>query len=364
MSNPKLSSIYIITFCSFIGLLCSYYPLSNNLKKDGNPPDYIEIYDETGSIQYLEVINNDSMHFNYVDVTADNFKSNASITSEAICLRDTIFHRNPHLLIWLFMNVIIAMIASGSVPIFVYQIIKLKKRFKLELKHLILPALGSIILISMIVILQLELEGLYKPKDLAHSLNIIFNDSEVLKYIGICILLLLSPIFIMIFMIGSAAKRIVFKTKNGLADQSKIEAMSNDFMNLELSLRNGLHVLSSIIVLSVFATGALRESMFEVVEIVGFDIFPIEVTYAYGMFFSLFIGMIYFPVHFYLAQKGKYLRASLQNIEQIEDENESDWKVKILDKLSFKQSVLNNMKVIITVLAPLISTFLPSYLGL
>jgi len=115
--------------------------------------------------------------------------------------------------------------------------------------------------------------------------------------------------------------------------------------------------LSVIVVFSVLTSGTLKETIKATVHIEGYDIFPAEVSYAYGIFFSLFLCVVYMPVYFYLKRQYSYFKTVLNGMEDFGDAKE-----KLLASLDFKTSALDNLKTAITMLAPFITSFLPENL--
>ena len=154
-----------------------------------------------------------------------------------------------------------------------------------------------------------------------------------------------------------------------LASDTIIENKNPDFTSIKKSiqqlnflnkkLENALQLLAVIIVFSVLTSGALGETMRAIFKIDGFNIFPKEISYVYGTYFSLFLCIIYVPVYYYIKLNYEELKDQASTIE--ETAAEKGTYDKIFGEVRFKNTPLENVKLALTVLSPLLTSLLPSH---
>jgi len=289
-----------------------------------------------------------------------------------------LFHQNPIFLVWIMLVSIMIAIAAGSFPAFIIQIVQLKVRYKLNTRQF-----SKGIVYSMIVVLILglnsceikgynDLIGYYKPPDIINDFHILLKDGDILKCLEISTTILSIPIFLIIFVIAISSDNISFEnspkekikrenanqifTDDDLLKQRKmeLEAIARQFEFLNQSLKGAMQILAIIVVFSVLTSSALRMSIKSVVEIKYYDIFPIEASYVYGMYFSLFLCIVYIPSYIYLKNRFMQFKEHI-NMQQFDEQ----WSQTVLGTVKFEGTALDNLKLAITILAPLITSFLP-----
>lgn len=156
-----------------------------------------------------------------------------------------------------------------------------------------------------------------------------------------------------------------------LSDIKDIRLKADRFRLLTESLNFYLFVLTIIISGSTITTAFGREMFlqtFNSQEI----LFPIEFVYLYGLVFTLFLGLAYLPVYVQLKRKGEWLMYHLleeekQLSEAVESKSEPEKKkaqistsplpelTGLEDIFLMKSSSMDSLKVILSILAPLLT---------
>lgn len=300
------------------------------------------------------------------DSLAHRFHANDPLRTKML------FHQNPIFLVWVMLVSIMMAIAAGSFPALIIQIWRLKNRFKLSLNQVLTGIIYGIIVVSLLAINNSELKGYYKPPDILNDFHILLNNGKILNYLVGYTIMFVFPTFIIIFLSGISSDNISFENLdkgqtisknapsiNELAEQKKaaIEGVARQFEFLNQSLKGAMQILAIIVVFSVLTSSALRISIKSVLEIKYYDIFPIEASYVYGMYFSLFLCIIYIPSYLYLNYRFIKFREYIQ-MQQFDEQ----WSQSVLGTVKFEGTALDNLKLAITILAPLISSFLPDSL--
>jgi hypothetical protein len=183
--------------------------------------------------------------------------------------------------------------------------------------------------------------------------QILLTNGDIIMHCIIgAIFLLLLPTIICTFLILPASSNIMKK----ISLTREIESAATSLDLLDNRVSDILQFLAIVVVLSGLTTSLMGSSIKATIRVEGFDIFPTEISYAYGLQFTLFLAVLYFPVHFYLAEQKKLLLKNLPGRNEV-------WKSSIAGKLSRKTSALDMLKASLTVLSPLIASFLPQHLA-
>ena len=191
-------------------------------------------------------------------------------------------------------------------------------------------------------------------------MKILFENSSVILILSIGSIILSLPMIATMFLVGKAGDSIPASTCDPASAKQAVE----NFNYLNSVLLAALQVLATIVVLSGLCSAALGESIKSTFTIVGFDIFPKELSYAYGLFYALFLAIFYLPVYFSLKEKGKLLQQALVVAGPGQDEKEAEKNKQLGEKLELKSSALDSFKLALTILSPLIASFIPEHLQL
>ncbi len=375
IKNSFFSAIVSVMFVAAIAyLVCSLF-FSNHIIQYATLPPKV-------SIAVFDELKKDTTYFDLAVISKLKIDSLQHVAKPggAFTIPEMLYHQNPIFLVWIMLVLIMISIAAGSVPFFISQMIRLKQKFKINKKEVWKSSFYTLIMLFFLYLSSRNLPGFYKPPLIINNFHILLSDGAIVKgVVGITIILLI-PALMNIFLVGACADRItILKINAGEIQQAKMEDPGmNDkfseeikrsleeaavkFEQLNQALRTTLQILAVIVVFSVLTSSALRESIKAVVEIKFYDIFPTEVSYVYGLYFSLFLCIMYVPVYFYL--KGKYieLKENILKVEKLQIVKEDKWFQSVSGIAKFDGSPLDNFRLALTVLSPLISSFLPDTL--
>jgi hypothetical protein len=343
-SGRSISMSVVIIF-AFIGFLSTYLWISSNIRH----PEFN---------QTINVIQN-KVDKNYYEINPDTlsvFENN--IKTVEIDKGDILFNRNPFFLIWTTLVLIMITIASGAFPVFVWQIIQLKYTFKLKFRHVLYAILFALAVTLFLILFQMSTKGFYMPSKIIDDFEILFKHGNIIPTIVAVTFVLQFPIIILIFLIGISANNIDI---NNIHKQN-IDKIVSGFSMLNQILLNSLQILAILVVFSVLTTSALQQSIKTTLIIKTFDIFPNEVSYVYGLFFSLFLAIIFIPTYIFLRNCQNNLKQNLLNDINSEKSVNTEWYKNLIANLSTGGTALDNLKMSLMVLAPLISSFLPEQL--
>jgi len=349
-TRPGSIGILITVICATAGFIITKYFMNENLIQYASLPKTISFKVHDGAKS-----GDDSVIFNLPVISKfpiDTF-SHETETKSRVVEENVLFHENPYFPVWAMLVLVMITIASGSVPVFVGQVWQLKNNFNLDWKQIAIGIGFAILMVVFLVLSNSSVRGYYHPPKILEDFHILFKNGNLLLGIVVATTVLVLPVITAMFLIGPASDNLL---RDGV-NKDNIEAVANKLEILNQSLRSALQVLAVIVVFTVLTSGTLKETIKGILEIKGYDIFPTEVSYVYGIFFSLFLCVIYFPIYFYLKQKYVHLKAIAAGMVELGDKKE-----KVLEAVDFKTSAFDNLKMALTVLAPLISSFLPENL--
>jgi hypothetical protein len=272
--------------------------------------------------------------------------------------KNLLFNLNPSLVVWTMLIIMMVTIASASFPAFIWQIKHIIKFFELRLKHFLQAVILALSIITFLSIYHYTMTGFYKPSDIIDNFGILFKNGNVINTVVISTLLLQIPLLIVIFLVGIAAETITVD----LSKKQSLEKAIIKFNMLNQLLTGALQVLAILVVFSVLTTSALQQSIKSALIIKSIDISPPELSYVYGLFFTLFLAIIYIPVQLFLRYRINSLKQDIQIQSQNENEDNQQTYKNMIGQLNVGGTALDNLKLAFTVLAPLISGFLPEQL--
>jgi len=353
--KPNSQSVLVIILCAFIGFMSSYLILRTHFLEPSMLPSNLLVEKSGTAIDkkdtvVLKILSADTL----VQLAAQPGQ-----TGKVIKSIDLLFQHNPFFLIWSMLIIIMMTIVSGGFPFFMWQTVEIKEKFSLSKKLHLTSLIGSLILISFMSVLPATL-NLYAPRHIVEDMKILLSNSNIIPLFVVLPLLMLYPVFHSVFLISPCASKIGFT--NG--DKKSIEKAAQNFTYLNKVLLNALQFLAAFVVISVLLSSSMRESIKATFTIRGLDMLPHEINYAYGLYFSLFLSIVYFPVSAYLNYRvGQFKNAIQDNVDLTVPDTEK-WFSKLFDNFGGDKSLLTNFKVAFTILSPLITSFLPEQLHL
>jgi len=339
MQEGKHSSILVLIIILFAiaAFGISFHQYKINLKLQPNQ------YSATDSVYYVaDTIDNIPYNFKVTQV----FKPNEN---------QVLFHSAPAFLVWIMVVLVMITVAAGSFPVFALQAWNLKKSFRFPNWQFILLGGVSVGFVILLAIMPQIIPGYIKPIWLVEKFKVLLHNPSMIKYSVFTTLLLIIPILLVIFMTGPASDKISIDSRS----RESFETAALKLNTLLDALLTALQVLAVIVVLAVLSSRALYESIRSVIRIENVE-FPREVSYIYGLYFSLFLAIVYIPSYYYLRMRSSSLRQSLDAyLSDQPSKEDSRWPEKMATAFTIKTTPVESLKLALTVLAPLISSLLP-----
>lgn len=342
--------IMLVIFCATLGFVITLKAINANVIQYATLPKVVTFQTRDDSTNKAVYFNLDVTSAFAIDMDSTN---KAQMPKGKIVNNNILYHENRFFPIWGMLILVMITIASGSAPVFIEQFIRLKKDFSVGKVAAAKALLCTVLIAGFLIVSNSSGVGYYKPPDIIHDFHILFKNGSILEYIVGATILLVMPVIAVMFLVGACSDQLL----NAKITKDNAAKFTSKFATLNAVLLNSLYVLSAIVVFTVLTSGTLKETIKATVQIEGFDIFPTEVTYAYGIFFSLFLCVLYIPVFFYLKQQVDYFRTVVSGMNE-----PREFKEKILAGIEIKTSPLDNLKTTLTVLAPLITSLLPENL--
>jgi hypothetical protein len=269
-----------------------------------------------------------------------------------------LFHRAPVFLVWIMLVHVMITVAAGSFPVFAMQAWNLKRNFRFPNWQFLLLITMTIVFVWLLSILPQLLPGYIKPFHLVEKFKVLLYNPNMILYSVVVTLGLIIPILLVIFMVGPASDRIRVNSRS----QESFEKAATELNRLFDVLLMALQVMAVIVVLTVLTSRTLHESFRSVIRIENVE-FTREISYVYGLYFSLFLAIIFIPSYYHLRLRSASMKQSLNDyLNETGPEIDSKWPEKMATAFTLKTSALEALKLTLTVLAPLISSFLPNEL--
>ena len=274
---------------------------------------------------------------------------------------EILFHENPTFMVWMILACIMVSIGSGSCAFFVSRIFELCKKFKLPGTKIFWSFMFAFFITVLLVYGNMNIPGYFQPPEIIDTFHILLTGGWVIELIVGIMMGLALPGLILLFLIGSSSDRINITAKMGIdtlgvSNQKSIEEAATNLKYLNHLLQNTLQILSIIVVFAVLTTKTLGDSIKATISVKGFDLFPNQVSYVYGMYFTLFLCIVYIPVYAYL--KNNYSTLNDMALKE-PDAPTATWYTNLFGQNRFEGTALSNLKLALTVIAPLLTSFLP-----
>jgi hypothetical protein len=275
-----------------------------------------------------------------------------------------LFNQNPAFMTWAFLICAMMSVAAGSAPFFISQIIELKRKFGLSRRKVWVGGILYAVLLDVFLFLTNNHNTSYfHPPQIIDHFHILFTSGSIIQGIIAAVLILILPGLSLMFLIGASSDSIYIVAKDKVHDvhQNSIESIeeaTKKIKYLNQLLQSTLQILAVIVVFSVLTTSMLGQSIRSTVSVQGFDLYPKQISYVYGLYFALFLCVIYVPVYYYLKNNYNRLKELAADPANIPDS--ADWYSKLFGDAKFEGSALENLKLSLTIIAPIITSFLPN----
>lgn len=352
-TKPRTTIVVLTVFCALFGFVITAFIINANLIQYTTLPKAVILHVEDNAANHMVAVP--------LKVTSaipmDTVKTKPVVANVPV-IREVIHHENPMFLVWTMLISIMISLAAGVCPYLIAQLIDIRQRFKLSTSQTWIPVMYAFLIIVYLFLVNWATVGYYRPQQILDDFKILLHPGGILDGFVAATVLLICPAFVIIFMNVFATNNIISKKH----DKESILNAADNLEHLNRSLRSMLQLLAIIVVFSVLTSSALREAIKATLKIEGYDIFPSTVSYMYGLYFSLFLFMMYIPAYLYLKyQSGrlKIIAAFVKTENKITDDK---WVETQLEPLKVDGTVIDHIKLALTLLAPLISSFLPESL--
>lgn len=351
---PKSAGVLIVVLCATLGYYITISSIKSNLIQYPDLPKSLLVKLSNGKTFNLPV---DSK------MPIDTVKLRPVINNSGKVCENILFHQNPSMLLWAILICITVAIAAGAAPFFIFQIFELKNKFSLSKRRVWVGGVLYAALIDLFLInTNGKLTGYYEPPEIIDGLKILFIDGQIITHIVGAILLLILPGLSVMFLIATASDNIYIVANEGVQNTNtssikSIEDAVKKLKYLHKALQNTLQILAIIVVFSVLTTGALGESIKSTVSVHGLDLYPSKASYVYGLYFSLFLCIIYVPLFYYL--KSNFIK--LQELASDPSITApTGWYTSLFGDIKFEGNALESIKLAFTIIAPILTSFLPN----
>ena len=357
--------ILVVILCCLAGAFYAFKSVNSNMRAITEAPEYIVVVDSLRGTENTH----DTLRVNILNplavedttlVAAEVAAADSSGQVRRLDVARTTYHTNKPFLVWTVLIIIMVSIAAGAFPVFVHQVFHLKSSF--GLKWINLGLAGGLAGGFLLLVMKFGTNdgGLYIPHEFITDMKVLLKDGSTLQNVVVITFILQAPIFITIALLGASADRIT-ATKE---DKASVDLAIRKFQQLESTLRKCLQVVAILVVFSILTSLTLGKSLRAVIEIPGFDIFPEEIGYIYGLIFTFFLAMVYIPTHYYLRFKGRTFVENLKTGSNKEDKEEQSWLKEVKESILIKKTAIESLKIALTVTAPLITSLIPEGLNL
>jgi|GEM_PF-1832741 len=356
---PKSTGLLFIVFCAVAGYIFTSTLISGRLVQYRSPvSSFLVGLNDEGSKTKRSVFCLPVSSVLKID-SAATIRPKAPMGYNS---KDILFHENPVFMVWMILACIMVSIGSGSCAFFIAKIFELCKRFELPGTKIFWSFMFAFSIIALLAYGNRNIPGYFQPPDIIDTFHILLEGGWIIEVIVVTTMALALPGLILLFLIGSSSDRVNITAKTGIAtagisNQKSIEEATMNLKYLNHLLQNTLQILAIIVVFAVMTTKTLGDSIKATISVEGFDLYPNQVSYVYGMYFTLFLCIVYIPVYAYL--KNNY--NTLNDFAAKEPGGTtSTWYNNLFGQNRFEGTALSNIKLALTVIAPLLTSFLPN----
>ena len=265
--------------------------------------------------------------------------------------KNFIFNQIPDFLVWNILIGIMMCIAFSSIPASVFIMKSYYQNFSLKTIHLSIPVAFTLIIGGIIILCLKNTTGLMQPDIVVNSFHILLENGQVFKWIEsttiMCSLFMVAVLFLSAFCADRIQRLVSTNRIDEIKDKIKLVQSFKSIALLFITLQ---------IVMTILTSGTLGNVVRNVITIQNFEVFPKSVTYVYGLHFTLFLCVIYLPVHFYINLCFTRIKEALLrdeaagNLDKIEEINEA---------IKLEVDLWSRAKTWLAMLAPFLSALVP-----
>lgn len=262
------------------------------------------------------------------------------------------FYENPDFLSWVFFIILQTTVFTSLVYPLLSEIKWMKEDFGLETKYIIRSA---VVVFFLIAIIYFVIYGIFGSTRVMPALETVLHHTQF----KISFMVVFGFFAAGVCMVG------ILCTYNASCcfDENDRDAVKK-YLKIRRYLSTFLLFVGVIISLSTIATAILQQGLSKICPN---NCFPLDFAISYGLFNSLYIALIYAPVHFTVYKKGRKILEIL--VADVDKQNLS-WKAKqeeysaIEDMLQLKADFSTVAKKAIPILAPLIGSIIPGWINI
>jgi hypothetical protein len=226
--------------------------------------------------------------------------------------------------------------------------------FRLSVRRQVVVFLLTILIGGLIYFVQ-HIAYLMKPSEILYKFQILlYNPYLINIFVIISVGVALTAIAGQLLINQAISSLPVSIVGLDLAEQNKI---ADKFGMLRKQLKLFLLIDAVLIVFSVLNTDAFRRAIVAEVS-VSMDILPKNYVYLYGVLFTFFLAIIYMPIYYRLKLKGELMLKEIPKVEL-----EADCK-DLAAILNIEQTPIESLKVVLSILAPVLTSLVPGMLNI
>jgi hypothetical protein len=262
------------------------------------------------------------------------------------------FAYNSAFLVWIALGSISFAFALASTPVLIVSIRSLILKFKIKWL-----TIGFITLFSIIIgVLMYETDktgSFMGTISVCRQFNILVKHPGYLPYI-VMVEMLIGLLGFAGQMIVNAAINKLPKTINGL-NEIEQKDIGKKFLLLRNQLKFFLIIDSILIVFSVLTVNAFIRAILAEIQ-ANVEILPQTLVYLNGLLFTFYLAVIYIPIYSRLKAKGEQM---LDDVPQTDQEGDLKPVTAIL---RIQQTPIESFQVVISILAPVLTSLAPGLL--
>lgn len=333
--GPDINQFNFVVVLALAGLFVSLYLLNNMIIPDSRRCySLVSLpHDNVAFVPVPEAHQCDSIPL------IDEIK--AEVAEHGIVLeKSTItYNQNPKLLVWVLLFSMMIATTAGFLPAIFSKVRDIIKTFAIKTNKVILYGVAIVAFGVMVTYVS----GGSRTGKMLSAFLIIDHFTVLVKstftlnlLIGFSIACGVLALYGML-MINLAATKISHERNEAFVQ----------YTLLKESLQFFLTSLSILILYSVIVTAMLQQALETVIHVENMTLFPSEFIYSYGLVFTIFLSIIYIPVHQHLQIRRQRLSENLNADELSSDK----WK-SILERESIEKS----LGAFLSILAPLLGS--------
>jgi hypothetical protein len=349
--SKGLPHVYLVVLFSVAGFAITFFVLNANYKEYVKLPPQVTIctgdaaFCNTFAVKQPFVLQEKNLALQPKHINKKGF---------------ILFHYNPAFLIWTMLILLLITLCSGSFPVFWNIVFEIKKDCNVPLKEFIYTICFGLVIVLLMSLIPIGLRGYYTPYKIVTDLCILLERPFIIQGLIIATVILVFPVILTMFMVGTAGNVLIKRFET----ESEIKGAAEKFSQLHNYLLAALQVLAIVVVLTGFCSSGLRQSIKSIFELTGFDIFPVEMSYAYGLFYAMFLSLFYFPVYYSLKRNARDIKNHLfANTDGLTKEALKKRHMAV-QRLETKTTAIESLKLALTIMSPLLTSFIPEYLHL